>query len=65
MSCPNKTAITDTELNQTYSNGSNSGLLPSTAPATSDRDENGMLKKSTLDTIISLLKNFTKIIHIN
>lgn len=57
MSCPTKTAITDSELNQGYSNGQNPGILPSAAPSASDRDENGMLNKTTIQTIVGSLKS--------
>jgi hypothetical protein len=57
MSCPAKTAITDTELSQNYSNGSNPGLLPSVVPSASDRDGSGMLNKMAIETIISSLKS--------
>lgn len=56
MSCPSKTAITDTELNQIYT-GTNPGLLPGTAPVASDRDGNGMLNTTTIKTIIGSLKS--------
>jgi hypothetical protein len=55
MSCPSKTAITDNELSQIYSNA-NPGLLPGTIPGTSDRDGNGMLKDTTIKALISSLK---------
>jgi hypothetical protein len=57
MSCPSKTAITDAELNQTYSSASKPGLLPGTVPGASDRDENGMLKDTSVKTMIGSLKN--------
>jgi hypothetical protein len=56
MSCPAKTAITDSELNQTYSDGKKAGLLPSSPPAASDRDGNGMLNKKTVQSIVGSLK---------
>jgi len=57
MSCPSKTSITDTELSQIYSSNQMPGILPSSAFSASDRDINGMLKDTTLRTIISSLKN--------
>jgi hypothetical protein len=56
MSCPAKTAITDSELNQTYGNGVIQGLLPSAPHGASDRDENGMLNKNTVQNILISLK---------
>ena len=56
MSCPSQTAITDTELNQTYTSGDKSGILPSSPPSSSDRDGSGMLNKTAINTIISSLK---------
>ncbi len=54
--CPTKTAITDTELTQTFTNGVKPGLLPSSPPGASDRDGNGMLNTSTVQASISSLK---------
>ena len=56
MSCPSKTAITDAELNQTYSSAKKPGLLPGTVPGASDRDGNGMLKDTSVKTLIGSLK---------
>lgn len=56
MSCL-KTTITDTELNQIYSNGNIPGLLPSQMPGASDRDSNKILNKNIVKTIISSLKS--------
>lgn len=56
MSCPAKTAITDSELNQTFSTGSIPGLLPSASPGANDRDSNGMLNAATIQSLISSLK---------
>ena len=56
MSCPAKTAITDSELNQTYMNKDKPGILPSSAPTSSDRDGNGMLKDTTIKSLIGSLK---------
>lgn len=56
MSCPAKTAITDSELNQTFGTGSISGLLPSASPGANDRDGNGMLNVATIQSLISSLK---------
>ncbi len=57
MSCPSKTAITDSELNDRYTTNVKPGLLPSTAPGVSDRDGNGILNKTAVQTIIGSLKN--------
>lgn len=56
MSCPAKTALTDNELNQTYSKGTIQGLLPGSPSPTSDRESNGMLKSSVISQIITSLK---------
>lgn len=56
MSCPSKTAITDSELNDRYTTNVKPGLLPSTAPGVSDRDGNGILNKTAVQTIIGSLK---------
>lgn len=56
MSCPAKTAITDSELNQTYSNKDKPGILPSSSPSSSDRDGNGMLKDTAIKALIGSLK---------
>lgn len=54
--CPSKTALTDNELDQTFSNGNISGLLPIAQPSSSDRDGNGMLTSNVLKGIIASLK---------
>ncbi len=54
--CPTKTAITDTELSQIFTNGVKSGLLPSSPPGASDRDGNGLLNSTSLQATISSLK---------
>jgi len=56
MSCPAKTAITDSELNQTYMNKDKPGILPSASPSSSDRDGNGMLKDTAIKALIGSLK---------
>lgn len=56
MSCPSKTAITASELNQTFSAGTKPGLLPSSPPGSSDRDGNGILKDTTVKTLVASLK---------
>jgi len=56
FSCPAKTALTDTELSQTFGNGVTQGLLPSSPNGPSDRDENGMLNKNAVQSIIASLK---------
>jgi hypothetical protein len=56
MSCPAKTAITASELNQTYSNNDKPGILPSSPPGSPDRDGNNMLKDTTLKALVSSLK---------
>jgi hypothetical protein len=57
MSCPAKTAITDSELNQTYTNKDKPGILPSSPPPSSDRDGNGMLKDTSVKALVGSLKN--------
>jgi hypothetical protein len=57
MSCPSKTAITDAELNQTFSSASKPGILPGTVPSASDRDGNGMLKSTTVKSLVGSLKS--------
>jgi uncharacterized protein YukE len=56
VTCPSNTALTDAELNQTYGNGNQPGLLPSSPPLASDREGNGLLKTSYVKTIIENLK---------
>ncbi len=56
MSCPSKTAITDSELGQTFGNGTVHGLLPSSPNGASDRESNGILKKSVVQQIVTSLK---------
>lgn len=56
-SCPTNSALTDVELSQTFSNGTTSGLLPSSPSGASDRDGSGMLNKTTVQSIISSLTN--------
>ena len=56
-SCPTKTAITDTELSQIFTNGVKPGVLPSALPGASDRDSNGMLNNTTIQATISSLKS--------
>jgi hypothetical protein len=56
MTCPAKTAITDSELGQTFGSSTVHGLLPSSPNGASDRESNGMLKKSVVQQIISSLK---------
>jgi len=55
MQCP-KTTLTDTELRETYSNGTKPGILPSTSYGQTDRDTNGVLTKSAVNAIIESLK---------
>ncbi len=55
-SCPTKTSITDTELNQTFTNGVKSGILPGALPGASDRDSNGLLNTTAIQATISSLK---------
>ena len=56
FSCPAKTALTDTELSQTFGNGVVQGLLPSSPNGSSDRDGSGILNKNAVQSIISSLK---------
>ena len=57
MSCPSKTAITASELNQIFTAGNKPGVLPSSPPGSSDRDGNGMLKSTSVKALIGSLKN--------
>jgi len=57
MSCPAQTALTDSELNQTFGNGKISGLLPATPNGASDRDGNGMLTEKVVLDLIANLKS--------
>lgn len=51
-------ASTDTDLNQTYSNGNKPGLLPSSPPSASDRDSStGILKQEVIANIVKSLKS--------
>jgi hypothetical protein len=56
FSCPNKTALTDTDLSSTFGNGIVVGLLPSSPNGASDRDGAGMLNKNAVQAIIASLK---------
>lgn len=56
MSCPAQTALTDSELNQTFGNGIVMGLLPSSPNGASDRDGDGMLTATAVKGIIGNLK---------
>jgi hypothetical protein len=56
FSCPNKTALTDTDLNATFGNGTVQGLLPSSPNGASDRDGSGILNKNAVQAIIASLK---------
>jgi hypothetical protein len=56
LSCPSNTALTDGELEQTYS-GVSPGILPASQPSASDRESNGMLKSTTVNTIVAKLKD--------
>ena len=55
MPCPT-TTLTDTELRETYSNGTVPGILPSTSYGQVNRNTNGILNKSTVNSIIESLK---------
>jgi hypothetical protein len=57
ISCPSKTALTDSELSQTFGNGVIQGLLPSSPSGASDRDVNGMLNQSVVQSIVTSLKS--------
>lgn len=51
-------ASTDTDLNQTYSNGNKPGLLPSSPPSASDRDSStGIIKQEVIANIVKSLKS--------
>jgi hypothetical protein len=56
FSCPAKTALTDSELGQTFGNGITPGLLPSTPTPSSERDGNGMLTDTAVKAIVASLK---------
>lgn len=56
FSCPAKTALTDTELSQTFGNGVTQGLLPSSPNGASDRDGSGILNGNAVQSLISSLK---------
>lgn len=56
FSCPTKTALTDSELGQTFGNGITPGLLPSTPTPSSERDGNGMLVATAIKAIVTSLK---------
>ncbi len=56
MSCPANTALTDSELSQTFGNGKVQGILPKSQNGSSDRDNNGMLKKTVVNSIVGSLK---------
>jgi len=56
FTCPAKTALTDSELNQTFGNGVISGLLPSTPNGASDRDGSGILTSTAVQQIVSGLR---------
>jgi vacuolar-type H+-ATPase catalytic subunit A/Vma1 len=56
FSCPTKTALTDSELGQTFGNGITPGLLPSTPTPSSERDTNGMLTDTAVKAIVASLK---------
>lgn len=55
ISCPANNALTDAELEQTYS-GAKPGILPSSQPSASDRESNGLLKAVAVKTIVENLK---------
>lgn len=57
VACPAKTALTDSELSQTYGNGVTPGVLPDAPSGASDRDSTGMLKSSTVQSIVSSLQS--------
>lgn len=56
FSCPTKTALTDSELGQTFSNGVMPGLLPSAPTPSSERDGNGMITSTALKSLVTSLK---------
>ena len=64
MPCPT-TTLTDTELRETYSNGTVPGILPSTSYGQVNRNTNGILNKSTVNSIIESLKQSGIIPNIN
>jgi len=58
--CPLKTISTDTELLETFGNGSTKvGVLPAVPNGPSERDDTGKLLQSTISTIIANLKTIT------
>lgn len=61
MQCPTPT-LTDTQLRETYSNGTTHGILSTTQ---TDRDSNGVLSKSAVNAIVESLKQSGIIPNIN
>ena len=56
FSCPTKTALTDSELGQSFGNGITQGLLPSVPTPSSERDANGIITNDAVKTIVTSLK---------
>ena len=54
--CPNNPISTDTELDNTFGDGTIVGILPNTPNGVSDRDDKGKLTNTTLSTILTSLK---------
>jgi hypothetical protein len=54
--CPNNPISTDTELDNTFGDGTIVGVLPNTPNGVSDRDDKGKLTNTTLSTILTSLK---------
>ena len=59
--CQSQQISTDTELNATFGDATNVGVLPGSPNPSSDRDEKGKLTQSALSTIVTRLKASGKI----
>jgi hypothetical protein len=59
--CQSSQISTDSELNATFGDATNIGVLPGSPNPSSDRDEKGKLTQSTLSTIVTNLKSSGKI----
>lgn len=57
LTCPNTTALTDAEIDQTFGNTTTVGLLSLTPNNPSDRDSNGILNDTAVQTIVNSLKS--------
>jgi len=59
--CQSQPISTDSELNATFGDATNVGVLPGSPNPSSDRDEKGKLTESALSTIVTNLKTSGKI----